>query len=97
LFLYKTLYFLLEVAVFEHERGLEAEHGEDDGRGEEGGEPVAHGDHNGVALAVVVHVVVRREGDQAAETQPERVEDLGGGVQPHSWIQQPVQLGRQRV
>ena len=41
------------------------------------------GDEEGVAVAVVVELVVRRHRQQRAEARPQRVEDLRGGLVPN--------------
>ena len=74
------------------EYGLEAQHGEYHDGGEHRGAAVGDGHDQSVPPAVVLGRVVRGVGDQRAETQAQRVEDLGGGVHPNGGVLQTVQL-----
>lgn len=71
---------------------LEAQDGENDEGRVDGGEGVAHRDQDHVTDDVVLGGVVGAEGDQGAECQPERVEDLRGRLAPHIRVQQFFQL-----
>ncbi len=72
MFLFNSLlHALLEQVVC-----LEAEDGEDDHAGVEGGEGVGDGDSVGVKHTVLVNGVVAAEADDGAEGEGEREEDL---------------------
>ena len=71
---------------------LEAEDGENDGAGVDGGEGVGRRDHEDVPDAVLLGVVVGPERDDGPEGEAEGVKDLVGRVQPHCWLQQHVHL-----
>merc|ERR1719376_247618 len=64
--------------------------GEDDGGGEEGGEGVDAADGDGVAVAVVVELVVGSEGEESADANAVREEDLGASVDPALAVHQSV-------
>ena len=70
------------------------EHREDDDAGEHGGAGVQQPHGDGVPEAVVVGRVVGGEGDQAAEPEAEREEDLGAGLQPDHRVGQHLKLQR---
>lgn len=59
------------------------EDGEDDESGQEAGQAVDAAGDDGVAIAVVVELVVAREGQQGAEAGAQREKDLRGRVDPH--------------
>ena len=69
---------------------------EDHDAGEHGGAGVQQTDGDGVPEAVVVGRVVGGEGDQAAEAEAEREEDLGAGLQPDHRVGQHLELCERR-
>lgn len=87
---------LLVQAAFVVEGGLEAIDGEGDDTGKDGGGTVDDGHDDGVLLAVVGGLVVAGEGDEAAEPQAEREEDLGGCVDPGLRVGQLLHLESQQ-
>ena len=66
--------------------------GKDDHCSKHWREEVGQRHEDGVSVAVVAHGVVRREGDESSEGQPEREEDLRAGLEPHNWIGQLLPL-----
>jgi len=63
-----------------------------DDAGEDGSSAVDDGHEDGVPVAVVPDGHVGGEGDETAERQTEREEDLSGGVQPHLGVRQSAEL-----
>lgn len=87
---------LLVQAAFVVEGGLEAVDGEGHDAGEYGGGAVDEGHDDGVLLAVAGGLVVAGEGNEAAEAQAKREEDLGGCVDPGLGVCQLLQLESQQ-
>lgn len=71
---------------------LVAEDREDDRCREQAGGAVADADRNRVAHTLVLTRTVGSHGNDAAERETEREEDLTRGVQPHLWLQQLQEL-----
>ena len=70
--------------------------GEGDDDGKDGGGAVDEGHDDGVLLAVVGGLVVAGKGDEAAEPQAEREEDLGGCIDPGLGVGQLFHLEKQQ-
>lgn len=77
--------------------GLETENGKDDDTGIDGRDCIAHGHQQDIPHTVVLRGVVAPKGNQGSEGQAEGVEDLGGRIQPHRWLQQLLHLRRVHV
>lgn len=73
---------LLVYTAFVVKRCLEAVDGESHDAGKDGRGAVDQRDDDGVPLAVVAGIVVAGVGDEAAEAQAQREEDLCGGADP---------------
>lgn len=82
--------------AFVVKRRLEAVDGEGHDAGKYGRGAVDEGDDDGVALAVVAWLIVAGKGDEAAEAQAQREEDLRGGTDPGFGVRQLLQLQNQR-
>ena len=76
---------------------FEAQDGEDDGTGVDGGEGIADREDDDVLDAVLLGIVVRSEADDGAKSQAEGVEHLIGRVKPHCRLQQHLHLGGEHV
>ena len=77
--------------------GLESEDGEDDDTGVNGRGRVANGQDERVFDAIVPRRIVAAESNQRAEPDVERIEYLGGRVQPDGRVQQFVHLHAQTI
>ena len=76
---------------------FEAQDGEYDGTGVDGGEAIADGDDYNVLDAVLLRIVVRAEADDGAKGQAEGVEHLVGRIQPNCRLHQHLHLGCEHV
>lgn len=75
-----------------HHVSLEAQHGEHNQSGQDGGDKVDDGHQRCVEVAVVVPFIVAGERDDASEAQAEGEEDLRGRLPPNLWFQHLLQL-----
>lgn len=78
-----------------HDVGFEAQHSKHHQGGQHGGEEVNKRHQDGIKVAVVVPLVVAGEGDDAAEAETQREEDLRGRLSPHFRLQHNLQLEKQ--
>ncbi len=78
-----------------HNVGFEAQHCKHHQSGQHGGEEVDKRHQDGIEVAVVVTLVVAREGDDTAEAKAEGEEDLSGCLSPYFGFQHDLQLKTQ--
>ena len=78
--------------MLEHNCSFEPNDCENDRACVDSCEPVGHANHQSVFAYVVVHGIVAGEGNETAESQTKREEDLGSGVQPALDIQELFHL-----
>ena len=76
---------------------FEAQDGEDDGTGVDGGEGIADGENDDILDTVLLRIVVGSKADDGAKSQAEGVEHLIGRVKPHCGLQQHLHLGSEHV
>ena len=76
---------------------LESKNGKDYSTGIEGCEAIADGDDDDILDTVLLRVVVGTKADDGAKGKTKGVEDLVGSIQPDSWLQKHLHLGREHV
>ena len=91
----KTRSFCSKHSDLKQEHDRRTHDGEDDDACEHGGGAVGECDDERVPRAVVVDGVVGGVGDEAAEGQAQREEDLCARLQPHHRVSQSLPLERQ--